>query len=115
MLRIGKNTSLLAGIVAALGASVCCVGPLILLMLGVGGTWVGNLTLMQPFRPVFIVLTLVFLGLAFHRLYVKPPVCMPNTPCADPRVIRRQQMTFWFVCVLLLGLLAVPQLAVWFY
>jgi mercuric ion transport protein len=84
-------------------------------MLGVGGTWVGSLTLMQPFRPVFIVLTLAFLGLAFRRLYVKPPVCVPDTPCADPRVIRRQKMAFWLVCVLLSGLLAVPQLAAWFY
>jgi MerT mercuric transport protein len=48
---------------------VCCVGPLLLLALGIGGAWVGSLTKMEPFRPYFIVLTLLFLGLAFRKLY----------------------------------------------
>lgn|ERR1017187_572281 len=54
MAQLTERTSLIAGAVAAVGASVCCVGPLILLMLGVGGTWVGSLTAMEPFRPLFI-------------------------------------------------------------
>jgi mercuric ion transport protein len=31
--------SLVAGALAAIGASVCCVGPLVLLTLGIGGAW----------------------------------------------------------------------------
>jgi mercuric ion transport protein len=31
------RSSLFAGVLAAIGASVCCVGPLLLLMLGIGG------------------------------------------------------------------------------
>jgi copper chaperone CopZ len=27
---------------AAIGASVCCVGPLLLLMLGIGGAWIAQ-------------------------------------------------------------------------
>ncbi|MGR5415051.1 mercuric transporter MerT family protein, partial [Vibrio astriarenae] len=30
---------LVAGVLAAIGASVCCVGPLVLLALGIGGSW----------------------------------------------------------------------------
>ncbi|EPE6977334.1 MULTISPECIES: mercuric transporter MerT family protein [Gammaproteobacteria] len=41
----GKG-SLVASSLTAIGASVCCVGPLVLLALGVGGTWVGALTMM---------------------------------------------------------------------
>ncbi len=106
----GKN-SLIAGVFAAVGASVCCVGPLVLLTLGIGGTWVGNLTAMAPYRPIFIGLTLLFLGLAFRKLYLVPQACTPGTPCADPRTVGRQRLTFWIVTVLLLGLLAVPWLA----
>ncbi|MGH8852804.1 MAG: mercuric transporter MerT family protein [Telluria sp.] len=110
----GKN-SLIAGVLAAIGASVCCVGPLVLLALGIGGTWVGNLTAMEPYRPIFIGLTLLFLWLAFRKLYLVPQVCAPGTPCTDPRTIQRQRLTFWIVSVLLLGLLAVPWLAPLFY
>lgn len=102
---------LFAGVLAAIGASVCCVGPLVLISLGIGGSWVGSLTAMEPYRPVFIVLTLLFLGLAFRELYLVPQVCTPGTPCVDPRTLRRQRLAFWIVVVLLLGLLAVPLLA----
>ncbi len=110
----GKG-SLIAGALAAIGASVCCVGPLVLLALGIGGTWVGSLTAMEPFRPIFIGLTLLFLGLAFRKLYLVPRVCVPGTPCADPRILTRQRITFWIVAALLLGLLAIPWLAPLFY
>lgn len=110
----GKG-SLIAGVLAAIGASVCCVGPLVLLALGIGGTWVGSLTAMEPYRPIFIGLTLLFLGLAFRKLYLVPQVCSPGTPCADPRVRQRQRLTFWIVATLLAGLLAVPWLAPLFY
>ena len=64
----------------AIGASVCCVGPLVLLALGVGGTWVGALTMMGHYAPLHPGLTLLFLGLAFRKLYLVPQVCTPGTP-----------------------------------
>jgi mercuric ion transport protein len=115
MALLDARGSLLAGALAAIGASVCCVGPLVLLALGIGGVWVGSLTTLEPYRPLFIGLTLLFLGLAFRRLYLQPQVCAPGTPCADPRTIKRQRVTFWAVGALLLGLLAVPWLAPLFY
>jgi mercuric ion transport protein len=111
MASLDAKRSLLAGTLAAIGASVCCVGPLVLLMLGVGGAWVGDLTSLEPYRPIFIGLTLLFLALAFGRLYLQPQVCVPGAACADPRTVRRQRVTFWTVGALLLGLLAVPWMA----
>ena len=70
---------------------------------------------MEPFRPFFVILTLVFLGLAFRKLYLLPQVCVPGTPCANPDTRRRQRVTFWIVTALLGGLLAVPWLAPLFY
>jgi mercuric ion transport protein len=115
MASLDAKSSLLAGTLAAIGASACCVGPLVLLALGGGGAWIGNLTRLEPYRPIFIGLIVLFLGLAFRRLYVEPQVCAPGTPCADPRATKRQRVTFWTVGALLLGLLAVPWLAPLFY
>lgn len=112
MAQLTGKSSLIAGVLAAIGASACCVGPLVLLALGIGGTWIGNLTAMEPYRPIFIGLTLLFLGLAFRKLYLMPQVC---TPCTYTRTIQRQRLTFWIVAVLLLCLLALPRLAPLFY
>lgn len=115
MASLNAKGSLLAGVLAAIGASVCCVGPLVLLGLGISGAWIGNLSALEPVRPIFIGVTLIFLGLAFRRLYLVPQVCEPGTPCADPRTIQRQRVIFWLVTVALVGLLAVPWLAPLFY
>ena len=114
MATFNVKGSLLAGVLAAIGASVCCVGPLVLLMLGIGGAWVANLTALEPLRPWLIGATLLFLGLAFRRLYLQPQVCEPGTACAEPIVLRRQRMIFWIVAVALLVLLSVPWLASFF-
>lgn len=103
--------SLVAGTLAAIGASVCCIGPLLLLSLGIGGAWIANLTALEPMRPWFVTATLLFLGLAFRRLYLQAQVCEAGAACAEPIVFKRQRTVFWVVALLLLGLLSVPWLA----
>ncbi len=115
MARLSARTSLIAGMAAAVGASLCCVGPLVLLSLGVGGTWIANLTALEPYRPLFVGLTLLFLGVAFRRLYLVPQACAAGASCADPRTASRQRLTFWLTVAPLLGLLAAPWFAPLFY
>ena len=100
---------LMGAVVAAVGASVCCLGPLLLLALGIGGAWIGNLTAMEKYRPFWTVATLVFLGLAFIRVYGKPEgeACAPGSTC-PPNTGRRNKVLFWIVTLLVLGLLALP-------
>ena len=107
--------TILAGVASGIGASVCCVGPLVLVSLGIGGTWVAYLTKWEPLRPFFLVLTLVFLGAAFWHLYISSPVCEPGSDCANPAVRRRQRMIFWLVAAPLLALIAFPWYASLFY
>lgn len=105
------NGFLIAGILSAIGASICCVGPLVLLALGVSGAWIGSLTTLEPYRPIFIGLTLLFLGFAFYRLYLVRPSCSPESACVDPRTLKRRRLGFWIVTLLVIGLIAVPWLA----
>ncbi len=115
MKSLSVKGSLVAGLLAAVGASVCCVGPLALLGLGVSGAWIGSLSALEPVRPIFVAATLLFLALGFRRLYLAPQVCEPGTPCADPRTIKRQRTLFWFVTAGLGALLAAPLAAPMFY
>jgi len=102
------NRSMLAAALAAIGASVCCVGPLVLLALGIGGTWISTLTALEPYRPIFIGITLVFLFLAFRKLYLIPRQCASAEACAIPSTLRNQRVIFWVVTVLLIALLMFP-------
>ena len=86
-----KN-SLVAGALAAIGASVCCVVPLVLLMMGIGGAWIASLTALEPLRPWFIAATFLFVGLAFRRLYFQQPACEPGDACARSSVLQRQRL-----------------------
>src|ERR1700692_3167399 len=66
---------LFAGGLAALLASTCCLGPLVLVALGVSGAWIGNLTLLEPYRPVFIGAALVALFFAGRRIFRPAAAC----------------------------------------
>jgi len=104
----------LAGAVAgALAASVCCLGPLVLVTLGATGAWIGGLTALEPYRPLFIVATVGLLGWAFFREYRKPKAeaCAPGSVCAVPAARRGMRVALWVVAALVVVLLALPYVA----
>ncbi len=107
--------SILAVAAAAVGASACCAGPLVLVMLGVGGAWGSRLIALEPLQPYFIALALVFFGFAFSRLYRSQEACAPDEVCALPAVRRRQRAIFWIVSTCAAALMAFPLYAPLFY
>ena len=107
--------ALWASALAAIGASLCCVAPLMLVTLGLGGAWLSTLTQLELYRPIFVVLTLGLLALAWRKLVRQPAVCEPGKACADGAVQRRQRLIFWGVAALLLLLLTFPWYASLFY
>lgn len=109
------KSSLFAGVLAALGATACCFGPLLLVTLGLGGAWVSSLRALEPFQPVFALLTLVFIGFAFYRLYIQPRQCAPGDVCVAPAVLKRQRLLFWLVVVIVAAMFAFPLYASLFY
>jgi mercuric ion transport protein len=106
---IGPGWGLVGAVVSAVGASICCVGPLLLLALGIGGAWVGNLTAMEKYRSFWTAATLIFLGLAFLKVYRKPKkeACCPEDVCRS-EAGRRNRILLWVVAVFVLGLLFLP-------
>lgn len=107
---------LVGAVAAAVGASVCCLGPLLLLAVGVGGAWIGNLTAMERYRSYWMAATLVFFGLAFFRVYRKPKEvsCAPGSACSSVAG-RRNKILLWIVTALVLGLLSLPYLITYAY
>ena len=106
---------MLGGTLAAIAGSVCCVGPLALVSVGVGGAWISSLTAMAAWSPVFVVLAAAAFGFAAYRLFYAPRVCAPGTPCAEPRTLRNQRIVFAIAVPLAAALLSFPLYAERFY
>lgn len=109
--------ALIGGVVAAIAASLCCVGPLALVMLGVGGAWVGNLAVLEPFRPYCLGAALIALFFAWKKIYRTPTAaaCTPGSLCALPQTNRVYKALFWIVAALIAAAFVFPYLAPLFY
>ncbi|MGQ0667230.1 MAG: mercuric transporter MerT family protein [Nitrospiraceae bacterium] len=104
------------GLVTALLASVCCIGPLIFAALGVGmgatgflaGT-AGFLKALLPYRPWFIGVTVLLLGTGFYLAYRRPEQrCASGTACAGTREMRPSRMFLWIMATLAVVLVLAP-------
>lgn len=107
--------ALYAGGLAAVLASTCCLGPLVLVTLGVSGAWIGNLTVLEPYRPIFIGVALIALFFAWKRIYRPPGSCKPGDVCAIPQVQRSYRLIFWIVVALVVVALGFPYVMPLFY
>ena len=106
---------LIAGGLAAVLASTCCLGPLVLVMLGFSGAWISNLTVLEPYRPIFIGAALVALLFAYRRIFRPVQACKPGEVCAIPQVKATYKMIFWGVAALVVIALAFPYILPLFY
>lgn len=107
--------ALAAGGLAAILASTCCLGPLVLVTLGASGAWIGNLTALEPYRPFFIGAALVALFFAWRRIYRPVHACKPDEVCAIPRVRAAYKLIFWIVAALVAIALGFPYVLPFFY
>lgn len=110
-----KPATLAIGGLAAILASSCCLGPLVLVALGVSGAWIGNLSRLEPYRPFFLGVALVAMFFAWRRIYRPAANCNPGDVCALPQTKRLYKALFWVVAALVLLALSFPYLAPLFY
>jgi mercuric ion transport protein len=100
------------GILAALGASSCCVVPFALFTLGVRGAWIADITALEPYQPVFVVLALACLGSGFALTRRKErAACAEGTYCARPASDRIARIGLWTATVLVVVAVGFGRLA----
>ncbi|WP_439544027.1 mercuric transporter MerT family protein [Hyphomicrobium sp.] len=101
------------GILGALAASSCCIVPLILFSLGIGGAWIGNLTAFAPYKPLFVAGTAGVLGYGFYLVYWKPRrACADDAACARPTIPSRLiQLALWIATALVIAAFAFDYVA----
>lgn len=104
------------GIIGAILASTCCIAPLALLMLGISGAWIGTLTALEPYKPYFASIALVFIGLGFRQVYFQgQPACADGSYCAKPQSALVTKTALWSATVLVVLALTINWWAPLFY
>jgi len=89
-------------VLGAFLASACCIVPLLLVMLGITGAWIVNLTMLEPYKPYISAATLVPLGFGFWQVYFKPKTaCEPGSYCALPQSSLITKTALWGATVLI--------------
>lgn len=108
----GKTWLGAGAVLAAAGASLCCVLPLAVVILGFGSA--AAAAQLELYRPYFLGLTAVLLGFAFYQAY-KPvrEECAPDKSCSVPANRRRQRVMVWIIAVLAIVLVMFPYYAGW--
>lgn len=108
-----RGTGLLAvgGIVAAIGATSCCVLPLALTLVGVSGAWMANLRALSPYQPYFMGLAALAIGYGFYQVYWRRPACEDGDACARPLPNRAVKAALWSGAVIVAIAASFP---VWF-
>lgn len=107
-----REKAVIGGAVSAgLLASLCCVGPLLFVLFGVGAF--GAATYFDKARPFLMGGSILLLAVAFYWVYLKPQneSCEPGEVCAVKSVGRASRIGLWIASLAVLGFAALPYFA----
>ncbi len=111
--RVRRGTAASLGAVGvALLASLCCIGPVLFVTLGVGA---GLASRFEPLRPAFSVITIALIGVGFYTVYGRrraradDPSFTVDGSCVVPRNRSRDKVLLWIATLIALALLTFPQ------
>jgi len=114
---VARNFSLGGSVAAAMAAAACCAGPLLFALLGIGGA--GFLVALEPYRPVFTVVTLGLLGVGYYLTYREPVAATvqasgqavgDDCDCEMPKTNRAGKRMLWVATGLVAVALMFPYL-----
>lgn len=111
-----ERQSRLAATGAVLGAilaSSCCIIPLGLFLLGVGGSWMGTLTPLAPYQPLFVAPTLAILVYGFWHVHRQRRACARSAACARPLPERAVAVALWAAALLVTAALTFNRWGPW--
>jgi mercuric ion transport protein len=93
-------------VTAAIIASLCCIGPIAVAMIGVGS--VAAFSVFWEFRPHLIGLTLILLGLAFYFTYRRREVVCADGTCKFESAGKWSKRSVWMATLLAALAIAFP-------
>ena len=87
----------------------------LLLTLGISGSWISGLSAFEAYRPLFIGLVVLVLSWAGWKLYRPIESCKEGSICAIPKYRTKYRILFWSILICSVLLIFSPYLVVWIY
>lgn len=109
-----EKTLAAGGVLAAVAASTCCVLPLALGSLGLGGAVVAGLGVLAPYQTVFRLAAVALLGAGLWLAYARKPVLVDGAACDPSRPAGWTKPALWAGAAVLAVVLSEPVWTRWF-
>jgi len=98
------------GVVTAVFASLCCIGPVLVALLGIGS--IGAFAVFESYRWYLIAATVLLLGLAFLLVYRKREVKCKDGTCRVEDAGRWNKVGVWGAAFISVFAIAFPYLEI---
>ena len=106
--------ALTGAVSTALLSAACCLGPLILALLGLGGA--GMALALEPYRPWFLSGTVLLLGAGFYYTYREPrEECGEGQSCELPRANRLGRILLWAATIVVIVTATFPEYSIYLF
>jgi mercuric ion transport protein len=98
----------IGSVLAATGASICCIGPVLFSVLGAGAVGAAAAQF-EAYRPILLTVTVALLGAAFYTTYrpSAPENCGPEGAC-QPASKRVAKIGLWLATLFVILLVTFP-------
>ena len=99
--------AMIGAVVAAVAASLCCILPVIAVVLGISGFAASQF--FEQWRPYLLAVTFALLGVGFYLAYrPRREACEVGSVCERPSFVRWNRAILWMVTALVVVLAAFP-------
>lgn len=106
-----KNKSLTgSSIIAAILASLCCIGPLLLVGFGIGSA--AFFSQFQIYRPYLIIISILLLIPAFYLSYKEKEIACEDGSCKIENSGKWNKIALWFATILTALFIAIPSFGI---
>ena len=97
-----------SAVVTAIVASLCCIGPVLFAVLGLGAF--GAASVFEAARPYLLALAVLLLAVGFYWSYFRKPkeACAPGEACATKTVSGAGRVGLWIASVAVLAFALAP-------
>lgn len=88
-----EKLALGGAIAAAFGAALCCIGPVLFAVLGLGAFSAASV--FASLRPYLLAVAVLALAFGFYRAYFRREECAPGEACATKPVNKVNRAALW--------------------
>ena len=97
----GERLLATGAVLGAIAASSCCVLPLVFVSVGISGAWIGTLTKLAPYQPIFLAVAAGCITAGFWSIYGRKQVVCERPGCGTATSRRATKLALWTGVVIL--------------